>query len=132
MQTIYEKQTSQVSKFWVAATTLGYAIQFLLYLEKDENYDPTLDGSILSTLVGSLPNQDGSNYHIIMNVFTSSPLLPLLKEMGKAATRTVRINRVEKAQLKFVKKMESPEIGSSDVVTVKTSILLLLDGKIIK
>ena len=84
-------------KFWVAATTLGYAIRFLPYMGKDENYDLTLDGSILSKLAGSLPNEYGSNYHTVMKVFGNSPLLRLLKEMGMAATRTVRINCVEKA-----------------------------------
>ena len=36
------KQIKFGYKFWVAATPLGYAIQFYPYLGKDDNYDPNL------------------------------------------------------------------------------------------
>ena len=68
-------------KFWVAATPLGYAIQFYPYAGKDENYDSNLElgGSVVATLAEKLPSQVGSNYHIIMdNVFTSPNLLRIL------------------------------------------------------
>ena len=41
-------------KFWVAATPLGYAIQFCPYAGKDENYDSKLRlvGSVVATLTG--------------------------------------------------------------------------------
>ena len=89
-------------KFWVAATPLGYAIQFYPYAGKDENYDSNLGlgGSVVATLAEKLPSQVGSNYHIIMdNFFTGLNLLRILKAKGIAATGTVRINRVENAPL---------------------------------
>ena len=54
-------------KFWVAATLLGYAIDFFPYAGKDENYDSNLElsGCVVATLVENLPSQFGSNYHII-------------------------------------------------------------------
>ena len=81
----------------------------VLYLH-GKNYDPTLGlvGSVVIKLAVSLANQNGSNYHIALdNVFTSPPLLRLLKEIGIAATLTVCINRVEKAPLKSVKYVET-------------------------
>ena len=92
-------------KFWVAASPLGYAIQFYPYMGKDENYDSTvgLVGSVVAKLAESPPQQDGSNYHIIMdNFFTSPNLLRYLKTKGIAATGTVKVNRVENAPLKSV------------------------------
>ena len=116
-------------KFWVAATLLGYAIQFYLYAGKDENYDSNLGlgGSVVATLAEKLPSQVGSNYHIIMdNFFTSPNLLRILKAKGIAATGTVRINRVENAPLRPIKEMEKLERGASDVVTDKKSNLTLV------
>ena len=72
-------------KFWVAATPLSYAIQFYLYSGKNENHDSNLGhgGSVAATLAEKLPSQVGSNYHIIMdNFFTSPNLLRILKVKG--------------------------------------------------
>ena len=116
-------------KFSVAATPLGYAIQFYLYAGKDENYDSNLGlgGSVVATLAEKLPSQVGSNYHIIMdNFFTSPNLLRILKTKGIAATGTARINRVENAPLRPIKEMEKLERGASDVVTDKNSNLTLV------
>ena len=69
-------------KFWLAATQLGYTIQFYPYAGKDENYDSNLGlgDSAVATLAEKLPSQVGSNYHIIMdNFFTSPNLLCILK-----------------------------------------------------
>ena len=77
-----------------------------------------LGGSVFRKLVGSIPNQYGSNYHIVKGIFfTSSLLLQLLKEGGIAAIGTVRMNHVEKAPLKPVKEKERLEKGFSVVVT---------------
>ena len=64
-------------KFWLAATQLGYTIQFYPYAGKDENYDSNLGlgGSAVATLAEKLPSQVGSNYHIIMDNFFTSPNL---------------------------------------------------------
>ena len=120
------------SKFRVAATPLGYAIQFYPYAGKDENYDSNLGlgGSVVATLAEKLPSQVGSNYHIIMdNFFTSPNLLRILKAKGIAATGTVRINRVENAPLRPIKEMEKLERGASDVVTGRNSNLTLVRWK---
>ena len=98
-QYMRNKPVKYGDKFWVGATLLGYAIQFCPYAGKDENYDFNLglDGSFVATLAEKLPLQVGSNYHIIMdNFFTSANLVRILKTKGIAATRTVRINCVEK------------------------------------
>ena len=58
-------------------------------MRKDENCDATLvfSGSLASKSAGSLSNQDGSNYRIVIdNFFISPALLRLLKEMGLAVT----------------------------------------------
>ena len=117
-------------KFWVAATPLGYAIQFYLYAGKDENYDSNLglDGSAVATLAAKLPSQFGSNYNIIMdNFFTSPNLLHTLKKKGIAAT--VRINRDENGPLRPKKEMEKLERGAFDVVNDKNSNLTLVRWK---
>lgn len=73
---------------------------------------------MFSKSVGSIPNQYGSNYHIVKDIFfTSSLLLRLLKEGGIAAIGTVRMNHVEKAPLKPVKEKGRLEKGFSVVVT---------------
>ena len=116
-------------KFWVAATPLGYAIQFYPYAGKDENYDSNLGlgGSVVATLAEKLPSQVDSNYQIIMDIFFTSPnLLHTLKAKGIAATGTIRINRVEKAPLRPINEMERLERGASDVVTDKDSNLTLV------
>ena len=94
-------------KFWVAATPLGYAIRLYSYAGKDENYDSNLrlGGSVVATLAEKLPSQVGSNYHIIMDNFLTSPnLLPILRAKVIAATGTVRNNRVENPPLRPIKK----------------------------
>ena len=96
-------------KFWVAATPLGYAIQFYPYAGKDENYvsNVGLGGSVVATLAEKLPLQVASKYHIIMDNFFISPnLLRMLKTKDIAATGTVRNNRVENAPLRPIKEME--------------------------
>ena len=48
---------------------------------QDENYDLNLDldGSVVNKSACKFPNQDGSNYQIVINNFlTSPPLLRLL------------------------------------------------------
>ena len=124
-------------KFWVAATPLGYGIQFYPYAGKDENYDSNLGlgGSIVATLDEKLPLQVGSNYHIIMdNFFTNPNLLRILKVKGIAATGAARIYRVENAPLQPIKEMEKLERGASDIVTDKNSNLSLVrwnDNKVV-
>ena len=111
-------------KFWVTATPLGYVTKLYPYMGKDENYDPTIElgESVVSKLNVSLPNQDVSNHHIVMdNFFTSLPLLRLLKRLQVAATGTARINHDEKALLKWVKVTEKLERGSCDVGTENKS-----------
>ena len=111
---------------------LPHAIKLYPYMGRDENYDPTLEvnESVVRKSNSSLPNQDVSNYHVVMNkFFTSLPLLRLLKELGIAATGTVRINSDEKALLKSVKEIEKLKRGSLDFLLVLkiTPILHLLD-----
>ena len=107
-------------KLWVAATPLGYAIQFNPYMGKDDFFDPDLElgGSVVDKLTNSLTKHARSNYHIITDKsqVTSPQLLRSLKEIGIAATGTVQLNRVENAPLKPVKEMEKLERGSADVV----------------
>ena len=117
-QYIRNKTVTFGNKFWVAAIPLGYAIQFYLYVGKDENYDSNLGfgGSVAAILAKKLQLQVGSNYRIIMgNVFTSQNLLRILKAKSNATTRTVRINRVENAPLRPIEEMEKLERGASDV-----------------
>ena len=119
-------------KFWVAATLFGYDIQFCPYAGKDENYDSNLGlgGFVVATLTENLPLQVGSNYHIIMVNFLTSPnLLCILKAKGIAATGIVRISHVENAPLRPIKEMEKIERGASDVVTEKNSNLTLVRWK---
>ena len=107
---------------------LGYDIQFYPYAGKDENYDSNLGlgGSVVATLAEKLSSQVGSNYHIIMdNFFTSPNLLRILRAKGIAATGTVKINRVENAPLRPIKEMKKLESGASNVVTDKNSSLTL-------
>ena len=89
-------------KLWVAATPLGYAIQFYPYAGKDANYDKDLGlgGSVVMSLVSKFPSIPTSSYHVVMdNFFTSPSLLRLLKSKGIAATGTVRSNRTENSPL---------------------------------
>ena len=118
-QYIQNKPVKFGYKLWVAATPLGYAIQFYPYSGKDDNYnkDIGLGGSVVMTLVSMLPIVPNSNYHVVMdNFFTSPSLLRLLKRIGMAATGTVRANRTENAPLQAVDDMKKMARGSSDVV----------------
>ena len=65
MQAIHEKQACKFGyKLWVAATPLRYAIQFYLYLRKDNFFDPDLrlGGSAVEKFMVSLPKHAGSSY----------------------------------------------------------------------
>lgn len=93
-------------------------------MRKDENCDATLvfSGSLASKSAGSLSNQDGSNYRIVIdNFFISPALLRLLKEMGLAVTGTFQINHAEKAPPKTVKGIERSERDCPHVVTENDS-----------
>ena len=109
---------------WIAATPLGYGIQFYLYAGKDDNYNKDIGfgGSVVMTLMSKLPTASDSHYHAVMdNFFTSPSLLRVLKESGIAATGTVRANRTEKAPSQAVDDLKKQARGISDVVNDKKS-----------
>ena len=111
-------------KLWVAATPLGYAIQFYPYAGKDANYDKDLGlgGSVVMSLVSKFPSIPKSSYHVVMdNFFTSPSLLRLLKSKGIAATGTVRSNRTENSPLISVEEMKKKPGGTCDVVNDRKS-----------
>ena len=119
-------------KLWVAATPLGYAVQFFPYAGKDDNYnkDIGLGGSVVMTLMSKLPTVPNSNYHVVMdNFFTSPRLLRLLKGNGIATTGTVRANRTENAPLQAVDDMKKEARGTSDVVSDNKSNVTLVRWK---
>ena len=131
-QYIQNKPVNFGYKLWVAATPLGYAIQFYPYAGKDDNCnkDIGLGGSVVMTLMSKLPTVPNSNYHVVMvNFFTSSSLLRLLKENGMAAIGTVRANRTENAPLQSVDDMKKKARGSSDVVNDNKSNVTLVRWK---
>ena len=68
-QYIQNKPVKFGCKLWVAATPLGYAIQFYPYAGKDDNYnkDIGLGGSVVMTLMSKLPTVPNSNYHVVMD-----------------------------------------------------------------
>jgi len=106
-------------KMWMAATPLGYCVQFDPYLGAGSNMDPSLGvgGSVVSKLASSLPDQE-SSYHVVMdNFFTSLKLLKHLQTQNVFATGTIRSNRLEKAPLKDVKELEKESRGSYDSTT---------------
>ena len=77
MQAIHEKLACKIwiqTLAWVAATPLGYAIQFYPYMGKDDFFDPDLGlgGSVVDKLTDSLPKHAGSNYDIITDNFFAS------------------------------------------------------------
>ena len=77
-------------KLWVAATPLGYAIQFYPYMGKDDFFDPDLGlgGSVVDKLMDSLPKHEGSNYHIITdNFFTKSSITTFLERERDCCNR---------------------------------------------
>ena len=58
-------------KFWIAAIPLGYAIQFYLYMGKDDVFDPDLgfEESVVDKLMDNLSKHAGLNYHTITDNF---------------------------------------------------------------
>ena len=131
-QYIQNKPVKFGYKLWVAATPLGYAIQFYPYAGKDDNYnkDIGLGGSVVMTLISKLPTVPNSNCHVIMDSFFTSPsFLRLLKGNGMAATGTVRANRAENAPLQAVDDMKKEARGSSDVVNGHKSNVTLAHRK---
>ena len=112
MQAIHEKFGKFEYKLSVAATPLGYDIQFYPYMGKDDFCDPYLGlgGSGVDKLRYTSSKHAGSNYHIITdNFLTSSQLLRSLREKEIAATGTVRLNKVDNALLKPVKELKKLE-----------------------
>ena len=108
-QYIQNKPVKFGYKLWVAATPLGYGIQFYPYAGKDDNYnkDIHLGGSVVMTLTSKLPTVRDSHNHAVMdNFFTSPSLLRVLKESGIASTGTVQVNRTEKVPLQAVDDMK--------------------------
>ena len=131
-QYIQNKAVKFGYKLWVAATSLGYTIEFYPYAGKDDNYnkDICLGGSFVMTLMSKLPTVPNSNYHVVMdNFFTNPNLLRLLKGNGMAATGTVRANRTENAPLQAVDDMKKEARGSSDVVNGNKSNVTLVRWK---
>ena len=131
-QYIQNKPVKFGYKLWVAATPLGYAIQFYPYAGKDDNYnnDIGLGGSVVMTIMSKLPTVSNLNYHVVMdNFFTSPSLLRLMKGNGMAATGTVRANRTENAPLQAVDDMKKEARGSSDVVNENKSNVTLVRWK---
>ena len=119
-------------KLWVAATPLGYAIQFYPYAGKDDNYNRYigLGGSVVMNLMSKLPTVPNSNYHVVTdNFFISPSLLRLLKGNGIAATGTVRANRTENAPSQAVDGMKKEARGISGVVKYNKSNLTLARWK---
>ena len=136
-QYIQNKPVKFGYKLWVAATPLGYAIQFYPYDGKDDNYnkDIGLGGSVVMTLMSKLPTVPNLNYHVVMdNFFTSPSLLRLLKRNGMAAAGTVRASRTENAPLQAVDDMKKKARRRSDVVNGNKSNVTLVcwkDNKVV-
>ena len=119
-------------KLWVAATPVGYAIQFYPYAGKDANYDKDLglSGSVVMSLVSKFPSTPKSNYHIVMdNFFTSPSLLWLLKSKSIVATGAVRLNRTENSPLISIEEMKKKPRGICDVVNDRKANVTLVNGK---
>ena len=131
-QYIQNKPVKFGYNLWVAATPLGYAIQFYPYAGKDYNYNKNigLGGSVVMTLMSKLPPVPNSNYHVVMdNFFTSPSLLRLLKGNGMAATGTVTANRTENTPLQAVDDMKKEARGSSDIFNDNKSNVTLVRWK---
>ena len=135
-QYIHGKPIKFGYKLWVAATTLGYVIQFLPYqgagtTEKELG----LGGSVVKRLAESLPKFENQNYHLVFdNLFTSPQLLYSLKNNGFAATGTLRANRTMKAPLKSIEQMRKLDHGAMDAVADKTTGIHLVrwnDNKVV-
>ena len=131
-QYIQNKPVKFGYKLWVAATPLGYDIQFYPYAGKNDNYnkDIGLGGSAVMTLMSKLPTVPNSHYHAVMdNFFTSPSLSQVLKESGISATGTVPANRTEKAPFQAVDDMKKQARRISDVVNDKKSNVTLVRWK---
>ena len=77
----------------------------MLYLGAGSGIDPVLGlcGSVVDKLVSCLLDQDGSQFHIVMdNFFASVWLLKHLKVKNFFAPGTKRENRTKKASLQDV------------------------------
>ena len=124
-------------KLWVAATPLGYAIQFYPYAGKDANNDKELGlgCSVVMSLVSKFPSIPRSSYHVVMDNFFKSPsLLQLLKSKGIAATGTVRSIRTENSPLISVEEMKKKPTGTCDVVNhrkLNVTLVRWKDNKIV-
>lgn len=122
-------------KAWAAATRLGYVIALDLYQGKSATVPSDhgslgVGGSVVCKLVQELPDHDTLHYHIVIdNFFTSIKLLNHLKDMGIAATGTLRANRDGKAPLKPIKQMDKEPRGTHEVVVDTNSNVCLTRWK---
>ncbi|XP_065646299.1 piggyBac transposable element-derived protein 2-like [Hydra vulgaris] len=116
-QYIHGKPIKFGYKMWVAATRLGYVINFYPYQGAGTtDKDLGLGGLVVVNLTKDLPKRDGNFFHIVFdNLFTSPRLLRLLVDRGMAAMGTLRSNRTEGAPLKNIKAMDKLPRGSHDV-----------------
>ena len=125
-QYIQNKPVKFGYKLWVAATPLGYSIQFYPYAGKDDNYnkDIGLGGSVAMTLMSKLKTVPSSNYHVV-----KSKPFEVTEGNSMAATGTVRANRTENAPLQAVDDMKKEARGSLDVVNDNRSNVTLVRWK---
>ena len=121
MQYFHGKPIKFRYKSWVMATPLCFCIRFRPCGGKDiifQKYDGIglgLSASDAAHLVNTSPNNGGSNYHIVMDNFFSSPeLLRHLSSKQIAATGTVRANWIENAPLQDLGKMVKENIRCSN------------------
>ena len=131
-QYIQSKPVKFEYKLWVAATSLGYAIQLYPYAGKDVKYDKELGlgGSVVMSLVSKFPSIPKSSYHVVMdNFFTSPSVFRLLKSKGIASTGTVISNRTENSPLTSVEEMKKIPRGTCDVVNDRKSNITLVRWK---
>jgi DNA excision repair protein ERCC-6 len=135
-QYIHGKPIKFGYKMWVAATRLGYVINFYPYQGAGTtDKDLGLGGSVVFNLTKQLPKVNGCAYHIVFdNLFTSPRLLRLLADEGMAATGTLRLNRTEGAPLKSIEVMNKQSRGSYDVVLdskAKVCVVRWHDSKVV-
>ena len=121
-QYIHDKPIKYWFKLWV--TPLGYYIQFRPYDDKDsiqQEYENTglgLGASVIANLICKLPVMQTSNYHIAMDNYFTSPVLPRhLSATGVAASVKVTASQMENAPLRDMVKMNKEKHGSSDKIT---------------
>ena len=113
-------------------TSLGYCIQFWLYVGKDGGLNEYMDvghglgGAVVASLMQVLPKIADWNYHVVTNdFFTSTSLLRYLKEKEICGTGTVRADRKEDAPSKSNVEVDKSQSGSPYVVVGKLSITLV-------